>query len=371
MTTLLSSPSEAGLDVGGVGASLTLEAFQRLLEPRLLSWLAQKEKAALEESPDLGELTSRLHEFVARGGKRLRPALVFFAYRGCGGANEDAALDLAMSTELLHTYLLIHDDIMDHAAVRRGEPSAHLLFEAQHRARGWRGSSEQHGESVAILLGDLAHSYAVELFMRAHSEIDRPALGEIFTAMCQEVVRGQYLEMTAPYRTGWNKDDLLAVLRLKSGRYSVERPLELGATAAGASAETVSRLGVYGEALGEAFQLKDDLLGVFGVTDTVGKSVDSDIAEGKFTVLVQQALERSGEADRAVLEAALGDSNISLETLARVRDIVTSSGASTEVESMIERRLTRATEALSEIEISLDARTMFSDLVDFLRDRDH
>lgn len=351
--------------------SESLTRFRRRVEPELLEWLDRKHRESSGPAAQTAELTSRLREFVARGGKRLRPALVFFSYRGCGGEDEAAVLPLAMSTELLHTYLLIHDDIMDDAEVRRGRPTAHRLFEQDHRSGGWTGNSERHGEAVAILLGDLAHSYAVELFLDARGVFDAEGLSACFSAMCQEVVLGQYLEMTAPYRDNPSKADLLEVLRLKSGRYSVERPIALGAIAAGASEDLLESLRSYGEALGEAFQLKDDLLGVFGTSDTVGKSVDSDIAEGKLTVLVQQAMERADPAGRIMLEAALGNASASQAEMKLARDVVISSGARAEVERMIESRLTRAARALEGADLEADARAFFKGLITFLRDREH
>jgi geranylgeranyl diphosphate synthase type I len=185
------------------------------------------------------------------------------------------------------------------------------------------------------------------------------------------VVLGQYLEMTAPNRVDPSKEDLLEVLRLKSGRYSVERPIALGAIAAGASEHLLGQLRTYGEALGEAFQLKDDLLGVFGASDTVGKSVDSDIAEGKLTVLVQQALERSDADSRALLESALGNRAATVEQMRKAREVVVSSGARSEVERMIESRLAGAARALAGAELEPEAKTFFEGLITFLRDREH
>lgn len=351
--------------------TLSLEEFQVLLSERLLDWLAARESTWLAENPAVGELTSRLSEFVGRGGKRLRPALVFFAFRGVGGRDEVAALDLGMATEMLHTYLLIHDDIMDRAEVRRGQPTAHLLFGQDHLARGWRGDSARHGEAVAILLGDLAHSYALDLFLAANAALGNETLPRIFMEMSQEVVCGQYLEMTAPFRPEWTTDDLLSVLRLKSGRYSVERPIELGATAGGASVATLESLNVYGESLGEAFQLKDDLLGIFGASDAVGKSVDSDIAEGKITVLVRQTLDSCGPQEKDLVLEALGNADASSQTLAKVREIVETSGARAHVETMIERRLEKASLALSTLDLESDAAEFFEQLIHFSRDRDH
>ncbi len=349
-----------------------LADFRDTATQRIDAWLAEREQRALAESnQDVLELTSRLREFVGRGGKRLRPALVSFGYRATGGEDEEAILPLALSTELLQAYLLMHDDIMDDAEVRRGKPTAHRAFEQDHRDRGWPGDAARHGESVAILLGDLAHAYAVELFLEGSRPFAVPELGRTFAAMCQEVVLGQYLEMTAPFRGALDRDALLQILRLKSGRYSVERPLELGVLAAGASPENRQGLARYGRVLGEAFQLRDDLLGVFGSSETVGKSVDSDIAEGKHTVLIQQTLERTAGPERQVVLEALGDPEVTAETLDRVRAVVASSGAKLAVEMMVAERLDIAREALVALTLEAQGRAFLEALVDFLGDRDY
>lgn len=361
----------AGSSTASVEISDSLREFQAPFEASLSEWLRKKEIEALDHAPELIELTARLREFIGRGGKRLRPALVWHTYHACGGVDSRAVLPLAMSTELLHAYLLIHDDIMDCAEIRRGEWTVHRLFEAEHERRGWQGNSVRHGESVAVLLGDLSHSYADELFLDAHSRFGNPALAASFQRMCQEVVLGQYLEMTAPFRKSLAKADLLNVLRLKSGRYSVERPVELGAIAARAGDETATVLREYGEALGEAFQLKDDLLGVFGSSANVGKSVDSDIAEGKFTVLIQQALEQSTDKQERSLRAALGNREVGPEKLETARQIVEETGARRVVEEMIERRLLRARRALAKLDLDSQGASFLEALVDFVGGREH
>jgi len=299
------------------------------------------------------------------------PALVFFAYRGCGGTGEGHVLPACLAVELLHTYLLIHDDIMDRAATRRGGPTAHLVFRDEHRARGWAGSSEHHGESTAILLGDLAASYANELFAAARPDRGPDeALRACWGAMCEEVILGQYLEMTAAYRGELREEDLLRVLQMKSGRYSVQRPIELGALLAAAPEGTRRGLSEFGAGMGEAFQLQDDLLGMFGDLDTTGKSASSDLAEGKYTVLIHHALGAADGAGREAVRAALGNPGVTPSQVERARRALEASGARAHVVAMVEERVARAREALAGLELSDEGRVFFAGLTDYLKERE-
>ncbi|MDH3253758.1 MAG: polyprenyl synthetase family protein, partial [Acidobacteriota bacterium] len=304
------------------------------------------------------------------GGKRLRPALVHFAYQAVGGLGNDRTLPVEMAVELLHTYLLIHDDIMDRAETRRGGSAAHRLFAKEHRRRGWRDGSARHGEAAAILLGDLAHSHAVGLFLSGVADaVNGAQISRCFTEMCREVVIGQYLEMTAPLRGGLKEQDLLSILRLKSGRYSVERPIQLGALLGGASSHVVESLAGYGLAMGEAFQLQDDLLGVFGEREFVGKPVGGDLAEGKFTLLILAAMERADSAQRETILRCLQTEDPDAEEVSGVRTLVERVGAREKIESMVHERLERSAEALKKLDLNAEAKAFFFGLIDYLRER--
>lgn len=352
-----------------------LVEFQNRVEAELRSWLARKQEELTAEVAETAELVSKLDQFVLRGGKRLRPALLFYGFRACGGSASEAVMPAVLAVELLHTYLLIHDDIMDRAPTRRGEPTAHLVFRDEHRARGWRGDAEHHGESVAILLGDLAHCYAEELFSAAILGNERiPArqagrLRSCFATMCQEVIAGQYLELTAGQRQNLTEEDLLQVLRMKSGRYSVERPIQLGALLAGASEPVLETLSEFGLLVGEAFQLHDDLLGMFGDIATVGKPVGGDLVEGKHTLLVHHALTTADAEDAAELRAALGASDLGIAEIERATDIIRRSGAEERVVEMVEARHAEAASILEALPLEEDGKRFLTGLVDYLRER--
>lgn len=348
-----------------------LETFRVRLDAQIGSWIRTRSSllgGVCRESAELAEEVGRL---VAGGGKRLRPALLDFAYRSCGGRSQEASLRLGMATELLHTYLLVHDDIMDHADLRRGRPTTHAAFAEVHRTHGRRGDAADFGRAVAILAGDLAHTWAAEL-SRPHpgAEGDPGPVARTFDAMCEEVIGGQFLEMLLPHRTDPIEEDLLRVLRLKSGRYSVERPVELGALLAGAGAELVEALRRWGEAAGEAFQLQDDVLGTFGDSAALGKSVASDVAEGKHTFLIHHTLAGAAPEDREWLRSVLGRGELLPEDHERVRRIVEASGGLGAVLEMIDERLDRAARALGEVPLDPDALAPFSAFLDYLRERD-
>jgi geranylgeranyl diphosphate synthase type I len=347
-----------------------LERFRSRLVAELNDWLTAKESVAVRTAAETVELTGSLREFVAREGKRLRPALVEYAYRACG-AEDEAALPMAMAVEMLHTYLLVHDDIMDRAEVRRGAPTVHRLFREHHRREGWTGDADRHGESVAILMGDLAHSYAVDLFLSTRIAPERRAgVTSCFAEMCQEVVIGQYLEITAPHRADLGEEDLLNILRLKSGRYSVERPIQLGSLLAGASSEVLGSLSRYGFAIGEAFQLQDDVLGVFGDRKAVGKPVGGDLEEGKFTLLILAALKRARPEEEKLILRCLQEERPGPREVQGVREIIEKVGAKRRIEEMVEERLDKAAQAVDGLEITPEGEVFFSGLIEYLRERE-
>lgn len=353
-----------------------LDAFRTRLDRELDAWIRGRRSLLAGVCRETGELAGEVARLVAGGGKRLRPALIDFTYRACGGRSEAASLRLGMAAELLHTYLLVHDDIMDHADLRRGRPTTHAAFAEMHHAQARRGDPADFGRAVAILAGDLAHTWAAELSRpRGDAEGDPGPVARTFDAMCEEVIGGQFLEMLLPHRQEPGEEDLLRVLRLKSGRYTVERPVELGALLAGAEADLVEAFRRWGEAAGEAFQLQDDVLGTFGDRAALGKSVASDVAEGKHTFLIHHTLAGAAPEDRDWLRSVLGREDLTPDDHERVRRIVEVSGGLAAVLEMIDRRLETAARALDEVPVDAlprgpEALEPFAGFLDYLRERD-
>lgn len=359
---------------GGYGFAALLDGFRGKLEARLEEWLAAKRKEAADSSvPSDLDLIDGVGRLMTQGGKRIRPALVYYSYLALGGQADGTVLPLALATEFLHTYLLIHDDIMDHAETRRGLSSAHARSRESHRSHGWRGDPSEFGAAVAILLGDLAHTWAVELFAGVPVEGARAAeLRRAFAAMSQEVIGGQYLELLVAARRESEpagEDELLSVLRRKSGCYTAERPIQLGGILAGAAPGPLAALTRYGGAVGEAFQLQDDLLGMFGDPQTVGKPVGADLTEGKFTFLIFHALQAASPAEREILTAALGRADLPEMEVREVQAFLERTGARAKVEAMVEERLAVARAALAGLDLREPGRTFLAGLLDYLKER--
>jgi geranylgeranyl diphosphate synthase type I len=307
--------------------------------------------------PDADRLVREAHASVS-GGKRFRAAFCYWGHRAVQPSpdDEDSLVRACASLELLHASALVHDDFMDASDTRRGRPATHRQFEGEHRASGWRGDPEQYGAAAAILLGDLLLSWSDELLRRCGLPITQvaPAL-EVFDRCRSEVIAGQFLDVSVQARGRADVDAAMTVLRYKSAKYSIERPLHIGAALAGASAATMAELSRFGLPLGEAFQLRDDLLGVFGDPATTGKPAGDDLIEGKRTVLVALALDAASPADAARLDAALGTA-LSEEQVAELRAIIDASGAHAQVEAVIEELGTHAVAALEEAELDDRAR---------------
>jgi geranylgeranyl diphosphate synthase, type I len=319
--------------------------------------------------PALGPVTDHLAAFLA-GGKRVRPTLLLLGYAAGGGSERQRVLGPALALELLHTCALLHDDVIDRAPTRRGRPTVHHAVAGDHRAAGWAGDPLAYGEAVAILLGDLAFVQADELFLAADVGTDALLAGlRRFTVLREEVMAGQYLDLHAATARLTDRDLALTVATLKSGRYSVARPLEIGALLAGAPAELVDGLGRVGDPLGRAFQVRDDLLGVFGAEAETGKSAASDLAEGKRTLLVAEAAARLGDEDRARLEAGLGDPDLSEDEAAVLRDLIEGCGARAAAEAQVAAWVDESLAALAALELPADVAAELTAVARQLGDR--
>ena len=312
-------------------------------------------ETALTVSPDASPLADAVERMLA-GGKRLRAAFCYWSWRAHGGvpgdAREQAVLRAGAALELFQAAALFHDDVMDDSSTRRGLPTAHLVFADEHRSTGRRGESRRFGDGVAILLGDLALVASDEEMSHALAGLPAPVARTartVFDLMRTEVTMGQYLDLVAQTMPwGDPVDDerrAREVVRTKAARYSVEHPLVLGAALAGADDDALAGCRAVGLPLGEAFQLRDDLLGVLGDPTTTGKPAGDDLREGKRTVLVARALARAAAAGDTITQTALsrgvGDPGLDADGVAELTALLVRTGAVAEVESLIDELRTQ------------------------------
>jgi len=323
--------------------------FRVELQSVLDGFVEEQVEASAGLGEDAGRLLTAAREAFT-GGKRLRAMFCHWGFRAVREPADQgelsALLRAAAALELLHASALVHDDLMDASATRRGRPSIHRAFADEHRRQGWRGDPEQYGAAAAILLGDLLLSWSDELLRTCGPDTDAVlATLRVFDTTRREVVLGQFLDVSSQARGDREAAQAMRVLLYKSAKYSVERPLHVGATLAGASGEVLTALTAYGVPLGEAFQLRDDLLGVFGDPQVTGKPAGDDLTEGKRTLLVALAIERLPAQDAARLDDGLGRP-LDRAEVAGLQTLIRQSGAAAEVEQLIEQLMARSVTAV-------------------------
>lgn len=324
------------------------------LERALHGIIADRVDAFGALGPEAPQFARIAADFVLEGGKRLRPQFAYWGWRSVappGAAGEDAMLDAACALELLHASALAHDDLIDASDSRRGRPATHILFAEMAAERGWPGDATRFGAAGAILVGDVLLSWADSTFAAAQPSFTPEAAAaarEMFDAVHREVMVGQYLDVLEQARGEFSVEAAQRVVRLKTAKYTVERPLLIGAASAGAPAATLSALSRYGIAVGEAFQLRDDLLGVFGDPAMTGKPAGDDLREGKRTVLVALAMRDADATGRSLLRSGLGDAAMDEDAIDALRAVLIGSGAAAAVEDMIGERLAEGLRAIAD-----------------------
>jgi len=328
------------------------------LTPELDRW------AALDE--DLRAPMAEISRLVLSGGKRLRPAFCHWGYVAAGGDPTDPIVaDAGAAFELMHAFALFHDDVMDDAASRRGEPTTHVVFAEQHRSNGWVGESRRFGEGVAILIGDLAFVYADRLLAAANA-----TAWEIWNELRIELNIGQVLDILGSVRGVRDVAQAERICRYKSGKYTIERPLHLGAALASPDrfAELAAPLSSYGLPLGDAFQMRDDVMGAFGDTAATGKPVGGDLREGKPTPLLARAIDAATPTQRAVL-AQVGRPELTDDQVADIQQAIVDTGALADLEHTIASRTAEAIGAIDRADIDAVARRELVDLASFASQR--
>jgi geranylgeranyl diphosphate synthase type I len=335
------------------------------VDKALATFLGGQRALLLGIDPALAELSDTLEILVLGGGKRLRPSFAYWGYRGAGGSDTDSVVAAVSALELVQASALIHDDLIDRSDTRRGEPSVHRRFETRHTAAGWRGGSAGFGDSAAVLLGDLAMVWSDEMLHTSGvgaAELSRARL--VFDEMRTEVTVGQYLDLLTQVTADTSVERAGKVARYKSAKYTVERPLLLGAALAGAPDAVRLSYSSFGLPLGEAFQLRDDVLGVFGDPAETGKPAGDDLREGKRTYLVAAAFAALGGDGRATLDAGLGNQGLDDGGVAELRALIRDSGALAATERRIDELMTAALAALAEAPIDEPARDVLRELAD-------
>ncbi|MFM7650562.1 MAG: polyprenyl synthetase family protein [Acidimicrobiaceae bacterium] len=345
-----------------------LKSVATRVESRLSEFLQDEQDRWSALDGDLNAPLGELTRLVAAGGKRLRPAFCYLAFVGVGGdENSKQLLNTQAALELLHASALLHDDIIDGSLTRRGEPTSHTRYIAKHLDSKWAGESRRFGEGAVILIGDLAFVYADQLMTGVNS-----MTAKVWNEMRIEVNIGQYLDLLGSAQRERNLNKAQRVCRYKSGKYTVERPLHLGATLAAPEQADVllEQLSNFGLPLGDAFQMRDDVLGAFGDSSSslTGKPIGDDLREGKPTPLLAMACERATVAQREVLDR-VGAQQISHQEVSDIQQVIIETGALDALESKISMLIEQSINAVSKSSLDESSKSRLIELAEFVASR--
>lgn len=349
----------------GPSAPASLVSLAGAVEARLGQVLDAETDRWVTLTPDLEWPLDALRRLVLAGGKRLRPAFCHWGFVGAGGSPDDPrVIDAGAAFELLHAFALMHDDVMDDSDTRRGSETIHAEFAARHDAEGWGGESRRFGEGVAILVGDLAHVFADRLLPAGP-----PDLAAVWDELRIELNVGQYLDVLGTARADRDEAAARRIARYKSGKYTIERPLHVGVALAGRTGDLAAPLSEYGDPLGEAFQLRDDILGVFGDSTLTGKPVGADLREGKPTPLLAVAVENADVAQRVLLRRVgapdLGDGEVRA-----LQEVLEQTGARQSIERSIGQLTRTAVAAIERAPLIAEARRELVRLAHYVAERE-
>jgi geranylgeranyl diphosphate synthase, type I len=331
------------------GRNPITQGFRDTIDAILGTFVAEQRNRLAPVGSDLDPLLDTAAHAL-QGGKRLRPAFAYWAWRSAGGSTSKTTelMRVAAALELVHASALVHDDVLDGSASRRGFPAAQHALAASLTGRTDASNASRFGTNAAILLGDLLLGWSDELF--EDSGFKPKALRRArhyFDTLRTEVVAGQYLDVLAQTRLGSSPSEAMRVVRYKSAKYTVERPLQLGAALSKASPQLLAALSSYGIPLGEAFQLRDDVLGVFGEPSVTGKPAGDDLREGKRTLLIARAFDKANPKQRRILERSFGKPDIDDAEVSAVQAVLRDSGAVQAVETVISELTAAALSALA------------------------
>jgi len=352
-------------------AKTALLEYKDIIEVEIKKFFKEKLAEASSLSPYARIITKSLFVFTNRGGKRLRSALLYHTYRMFKKNNQKDIIKAGVAIELIHSYLLIHDDIIDEDKLRRGGHTIPYEYELFHSNRFHKRDSRHFGESMAICIGDLSSHYSLELLssLRFPEKYKNEAL-ELVNKQIADVIFGEALDVLLEVRDDVKQKDIILVHRLKTARYTFETPMYVGAILAGVNDKVLGRISKYAIPAGIAFQIQDDILGMFGDETKMGKPSYSDLQEGKQTLLILKAIERGTSKEVKVIIEALGNKNLTKKQHEDVKEIIDRTGSLDYSRSLAKRYVNKSKKALIELKPYSKRLEFFEAIADYMVKRE-
>lgn len=350
-----------------------LATIKKAVDHQLLVYLDDVITEARKEDQLIASMMTYFKKTLLAGGKRVRPAMMQYGYMAAGKESDDVIVKASISIELMHAFLLMHDDIVDRDDYRHGLKTMHAYYRDHSKNLFSSERENEHfGVSTGIVMGDFVHTLGNDVLFSA----DLPPQN-IINAMkkMQDVVGrtavGEMQDVIIEFKGAATEEEILRMYENKTARYTFEGPLRLGAILAGADDAFCEELSAFAIPLGIAFQLQDDLLGIYGSQEKTGKPVGSDIAEGKITLLVARAYEKATREQKKQLDALLGNPHIAVGDCDVFRDIMKGTGAYDRVIADIEKYTQKAYDAAQQMDIPKQVKDFFCGLAVYLQNREY
>lgn len=354
-------------------AKAKLGAFKKQHDAQLKKFLDIKLGEAKKISPHAYELMDHIVDLTLRGGKRIRAALLYYSYLAHGGRNKNEAMKASMAMELSETYLLIHDDIMDDDDLRRGGRTIHESYKelAEDKYHD-KTNPKVFGDSLGILAGDISCALSNEIISSSKfkSEYLVNALNELNKIYVTEGY-GQTLDIMSEIENHVTKDDVNLIQQLKTVPYTFDGPIKIGAMLAGANGSSLDILSRYSVPLGTAFQIQDDILGMFGSEEKLGKPVTSDLKEGKKTLLILEALSRADKSQKEIIELNLGNKKVTYNSLRQVRKVIKETGSLEESKSLAKQLVEEAINELDKMKLEKEGKDFLLNIAEYMIEREY
>lgn len=354
-------------------AKTKLGAFKKQLDAHLKKYLDKKLDEAKKISPHAYELMDHIADLILRGGKRIRAALLYYSYLAHGGKNKNEAMKASMAMELSETYLLIHDDIMDNDDLRRGGRTIHESYKdlAEDKYHD-KINSKVFGDSLGILAGDLACALSNQILADCKFKSGQisKALNELNKVYLLEMY-GQTLDIMSEIENNITKDDVNLIQQLKTVPYTFDGPIKIGAILAGINGSSLDTLSRYSVPLGTAFQIQDDILGMFGTEEKLGKPVTSDLKEGKKTLLILEALSRADKSQKEIIELNLGNKKVTYNSLKQVRKVIQETGSLEESNLFAKRLVEEAINELNKMKLKKEGKDFLLNIAEYMIKREY
>lgn len=349
-----------------------LSLYKDLIDNHLHRFFRDRKKDVNEIDQYASYMMEMLREYTMRGGKRLRPALMYYGYKLFSSEHLDEVIKGSMAFELIQSYLLIHDDIIDQDFLRRNSLTMHKMFEEAHMKTFGEVDAEHFGESMAILTGDIANHLANLIILNLNISSERKIKAAVeMNRVVHRVIYGEALDVLSASKESISEAELLKIHQLKTSAYTFEGPLLVGAILAGAGKSRLKILTDYAIPLGKAFQLQDDILGIFGKEEKLGKPVGSDLREGKKTLLIIKALEKADKREKKIIMKALGNPNITKDMMEDIQTIMITTGSLDYSRRLAKRLIAQSKHAIENIKADHEAKAFLLGIADYMLKREH